>query len=144
MRHALKLAETAYRRGEVPVGSVIVLNGEIVGRGHNMMIESGSVLSHAEILALKDAEENFRDLSEATIYITLEPCPMCLGAILLSRIKHIVYSASDPRTGACGSAIDLIGLGRFPTPPLVTSGLLEEESGELIKAFFKEVRSGEI
>lgn len=144
MEIALQLAEEAYYHNEVPVGAVIVYDGEIIGRGRNRMVELESSLAHAEILSIKDAEENNKHLlNKSTIYITLEPCPMCYGAIIISKIKHIIYSTEDSVLGCCGSVIDLSSIGRFPHQPLITSGILKEKSKELLKSFFHRIRSGE-
>lgn len=142
MEIALELAEEAHKSGEVPVGAVIVNNGEVIGRGRNRIEETESHLAHAEILAIKNAEHKHPELlTKSTIYITLEPCPMCAGAILLCKIPGIIYGASEPKMGALGSAIDLTGLGRFTHQPFVKSGILEERCQSLLKSFFKELRS---
>jgi tRNA(adenine34) deaminase len=145
MTLAVELAKEAYSSGEVPVGSVIVSGDEVIGRGRNRMVEKESSIAHAEILAIKDAEKNnkakFRDSS---LYVTLEPCPMCMGAIILTGIKSVIYGTTDPGLGGCGSAIDIAGIGRFQQPPLIISGIMERECEELLKRFFKELRSGGI
>ncbi|HET7765554.1 MAG TPA: tRNA adenosine(34) deaminase TadA [Burkholderiales bacterium] len=138
MREALQLAAQAALRGEVPVGAVVVKGGKIVGRGYNAPILSSDPTAHAEIRALRDAAtalENYR-LGECTLYVTLEPCTMCAGAIMHARIARLVYGAADPKTGACGSVIDLFGEGRLNHHAEVTGGVLAAEAGKLLSEFF--------
>jgi tRNA(adenine34) deaminase len=142
MRAALALAEEAWRRGEVPVGAVVVSDGRIVGRGFNAPIERDDPTAHAEIAALRDAGwalGNYR-LPESALYVTLEPCPMCAGAIMQARIRRLVFGAGDPKTGACGSVVDLFAERRLNHHTAVTSGVLAEECGALLKRFFAERR----
>ena len=138
MREALQLAVRAEVQGEVPVGAVVVKDGEIVGRGYNAPILSKDPTAHAEIRALRDAAgalENYR-LGGCTLYVTLEPCAMCAGAIMHARIARLVYGAADPKTGACGSVVDLFAENRLNHHTEVTSGVLAAETGKQLSEFF--------
>lgn len=143
MRHALELAEHAWKEGEVPVGAVIVLDDEIIGKGWNRPIASHDPTAHAEIMALREAAAkiaNYR-LCKSTLYVTLEPCPMCAGAIVHARVERVVYAAPDPKGGAAGSVFDLLPTDeRFNHRVSVEHGVLEQESGELLKDFFRHRR----
>lgn len=142
MRHALALAREAWDAGEVPVGAVVVKEGEIVGRGFNAPISRHDPTAHAEIMALRAAAErlgNYR-LPGCSLYVTLEPCAMCLGAIFHARIARVVYGASDPKTGACGSVIDLPAEVRLNHHAEVTGGVLAGECGGLLSQFFAQRR----
>ena len=144
MRAALALAEEAWRRGEVPVGAVVVADGKIVGRGFNAPIERHDPTAHAEIAALRDAAQtlgNYR-LPDCDLYVTLEPCPMCAGAILQARVRRLVFGAADPKTGACGSVVDLFAEPRLNHQTTATGGVLADECGALLKRFFAERRNG--
>jgi tRNA(adenine34) deaminase len=139
MREALALAGQAEAEGEVPVGAVVVLDGAIVGRGWNAPISLHDPSAHAEIRALRDAAarvENYR-LAGATLYVTLEPCAMCTGAIMHARIARLVYGAPDPKTGAAGSVVNLFAEARLNHHTVVESGLLAEECGETLRRFFQ-------
>ena len=142
MDEALVLAKEAFDDGEVPVGCVIVRRGEIVGRGRNRREKDKSALAHAEIEAISEACRNLGGwrLWECTLYVTLEPCPMCAGAIINARIPRVVFGAKDEKYGACGSVCDLFSMD-FNHKPQVTSGVLEEESKALMEAFFRDLRS---
>ncbi|MFO1363316.1 MAG: tRNA adenosine(34) deaminase TadA [Burkholderiales bacterium] len=138
MRAALALAEEAQRAGEVPVGAVVVAAGAIVGRGFNAPISRRDPTGHAEIAALRDAARargNYR-LPGCDLYVTLEPCAMCAGAIIHARIGRVVFGARDPKTGACGSVVDLFAEPRLNHHAVVTGGVLDEECGALLSAFF--------
>lgn len=138
MREALALAREASRRGEVPVGAVLVQGGIIVGRGFNAPISANDPSAHAEISALRDAAArlaNYR-LPGCALYVTLEPCAMCAGAIQHARIARLVYGAVDPKTGACGSVLDLFAEGRLNHHTAVEGGVLATECAELLKNFF--------
>jgi len=138
MHEALALAARAAEQGEVPVGAVVVKNGKIVGRGHNAPISSHDPTAHAEIRALRDAADalgNYR-LGECTLYATLEPCAMCAGAIMHARIARLVYGAPDPKTGACGSVVDLFAENRLNHHAEVTGGVLAAEAGKQLSDFF--------
>ena len=141
MGEALSLAREAAADGEVPVGCVIARNGEIVGRGRNRREKGKSALAHAEIEAISDACRNLGGwrLWECTLYVTLEPCPMCAGAIINARIPRVVYGASDDKCGAVRSVCALFDM-RFNHHPMVEAGLLEEECAALLQEFFRELR----
>lgn len=144
MNEALKEANKAYKKEEVPVGCVIVYNNEIIARAHNTRHKNKSTLDHAEILAIKKANKKLNAwmLDDATLYVTLEPCVMCAGAIFQSRIKRVVYAASEPKFGSFGSIIDLSDpLYKFNHKVIVTKGIKEIESSTLLKKFFKEIRN---
>ena len=141
MREALILARQAAARGEVPVGCVITRGDKIVGRGFNRRETDKSALAHAEILAIDEACNALGGwrLWECTLYVTLEPCAMCAGAILNARIPRVVYGASDKKFGACRSVCNLFDM-HFNHHPQVVSGLLEEESAQLLQDFFQNLR----
>ncbi len=141
MDKALELAKEAARHGEVPVGCVIVRNGEIIGQGRNRREASGSALAHAEIEAIRQACETLGGwrLWDCTLYVTLEPCPMCAGAIINARIPRVVYGASDSKCGACGSVCSLFSMA-FNHHPQVEKGVREEEAAALLTEFFKNLR----
>ena len=142
MREALVLARDAWAAGEVPVGAVVVRNGEIVGRGFNAPISRHDPSAHAEIMALRDAAENLGNyrLVGCSLYVTLEPCVMCMGAIFHARVERVVYGASDPKTGACGSIIDLPAETRLNHHAEVVGGILADECGGLLSGFFAQRR----
>lgn len=146
MQIAIALAQEAGAEGEVPVGAVVVKDGFIIGRGYNAPIKQHDPSAHAEIRALRDAANNLGNyrLIDCTLYVTLEPCAMCAGAIQHARIAQLVYGASDPKTGACGSVIDLMAEDKLNHHTQVTRGVLAEECGALLTAFFKERRSKKI
>jgi len=141
MEQALLLAKEAYDDGEVPVGCVIVRGEEIVGRGRNRREVGKSALAHAEIEAICEACRNLGGwrLWECTLYVTLEPCPMCAGAIVNARIPRVVYGASDAKCGACGSVCDIFSMD-FNHHPQVEKGVMEEECAALLTNFFKNLR----
>ena len=137
MREALALAAEAESRGEVPVGALVVRDGIVIGRGGNQPISAHDPTAHAEVMALRDAaqnEGNYR-LTGATLYVTLEPCAMCAGAIMHARIERVVFGAKDPKTGACGSVVDLFAT-TLNHHASVTGGLLAEECGKRLSTFF--------
>ena len=142
MQQALALAQEAAVHGEVPVGCVIVRNGEIVGRGRNQREEKQAAVSHAEMEAIAQANAALGSwrLDECDLYVTLEPCPMCAGAILNSRVRRVVYGAADAKAGCCGSVTDLFAMP-FNHHPVVESGLRAEEAQALLQAFFKDLRA---
>lgn len=144
MEHALALAAAAGARGEVPVGAVVVCNDEIVGRGGNAPIAASDPTAHAEIGALREAAAALRNyrLPGCTIYVTLEPCVMCAGAIMHSRISRLVFGARDPKTGACGSVVDLFRNPRLNHHTSVTGGVRADECGTLLSGFFAARRPG--
>ena len=141
MGEALALAREAAAEGEVPVGCVVVRRGEIVGRGRNRREKVRNALCHAEIEAINEACRNLNGwrLWECTLYVTLEPCPMCAGAIVNARIPRVVYGASDAKCGACGSVCDLFSM-EFNHHPAVEKGLREDEAAALLTEFFRELR----
>jgi tRNA(adenine34) deaminase len=139
MREAIALAQQAQQAGEVPVGAVVVRDGQIVGRGHNAPIGQRDPTAHAEVVALRDAARrlgNYR-LEGCTLYVTLEPCVMCSGAVLHARLARVVYGATDPRAGAAGSALDVYALASLNPHTEVSGGVLAQECGQLLKDFFK-------
>ena len=141
MKEALTLARQAAAQGEVPVGCVIVRNGQIVGRGRNCRETKKTALGHAEIEAIRDACETLGGwrLWDCTMYVTLEPCPMCAGAIIGARIPTVICGARDEKSGACGSVCDLFSMD-FNHRPQIEFGLLEEESTALLQEFFANLR----
>jgi len=141
MQEALKLAKEAFDDGEVPVGCVIVREGEIVGRGRNRREKGKSALAHAEIEAISDACQRLGGwrLWQCTLYVTLEPCPMCAGAIINARIPRVVYGASDKKCGATGSVCNLFSM-EFNHHPKVEQGILEEACAQLLTDFFANLR----
>ena len=141
MRQALLLAREAAGAGEVPVGCVIVRNGEIVGRGRNRREEKQSALSHAETEAIREANAALGSwrLEDCALYVTLEPCPMCAGAIINARIPRVYYGARDAAMGACGGVLNLF-MEDFPNPPALTGGILEEECRKVLADFFAALR----
>jgi len=142
MREAIREAEKAYRKQEVPVGAVIVLDGNIIGRGHNLVETLQDATAHAEMLAINAASRSLRTwrLNDSILYTTLEPCAMCTGAILLARISHIVFGTCDPRYGACGSVLQLAEQDKLDIRVPITGGILETECSVLLKDFFAQVR----
>lgn len=144
MGEALALAREAGEQGEVPVGAVVVQGGEIIGRGFNAPISAHDPTAHAEVRALRDAASrvaNYR-LSGATLYVTLEPCVMCSGAIFHARIGRVVFGARDPKTGVAGSVIDLFAERRLNHHAQVEEGLLAAACGALLSSFFAARRKG--
>lgn len=143
MKQALKLAKKAYDQHEVPVGCVIVQNGKIIARSYNQRHTTKNSLDHAELIAIKKASKKLNQwiLDDCEMYVTLEPCLMCAGAILQSRIKRLIYATSEPKFGSCGSVINVIENKTFNHQVLLTRDVLEEESKTLLKTFFKEIRA---
>ena len=138
MREALSLARSAECLGEVPVGAVVVCDGQIIGRGFNSPIGASDPTAHAEIAALRDAarnRENYR-LPGCELFVTLEPCAMCAGAILHARIARVVYGARDPKTGVHGSVVDLFAVDRLNHHTEILGGILAEECGNMLSTFF--------
>jgi tRNA(adenine34) deaminase len=138
MQMALSLAKEAAQNGEVPVGAIVVKDGVIIGRGSNAPIAQHDPSAHAEIQAMRDAAKNIGNyrLVDCTLYVTLEPCAMCAGAIQHARIARLVYGASDPKTGACGSVINLMAEERLNHHTEVTGGVMAQECGSLLSQFF--------
>jgi len=143
MRRALALAELARDAGEIPVGAVLAIDGVVVGEGYNRPIASSDPSAHAEMQALRDAAQragNYR-LPGSVLYVTLEPCVMCAGAVMHARVGRLVFGASDPKTGACGGVLDLFSEPRLNHHTRVEGGVLAQECGELLRAFFSTRRS---
>lgn len=141
MSQALALAEKAAEMGEAPVGCVVVLDGEIIGRGYNLREDSGNPLTHAEIIAINEACRHVGGwrLCGAELYVTLEPCPMCAGACINSRIDRVVFGAHDPKAGSIGSVVNLFELP-YNHRPRVTSGVLADECANILSRFFLSLR----
>jgi tRNA(adenine34) deaminase len=142
MREALGLASRAAEAGEVPVGAVVVKDGAVVGRGYNRPLSAKDPTAHAEVMALRDAAEhigNYR-LDECELYVTLEPCAMCAGAIMHARVSRVVYGAADPKSGACGSVVDLFAEDRLNHHATIVGGVMAEEAAKLLQDFFAERR----
>jgi tRNA(adenine34) deaminase len=143
MRLALEQAQRAWAQGEVPVGAVVVKDGEIIATGYNQPIGSHDPTAHAEIVALRAAADklgNYR-LPGCELYVTLEPCAMCSGAMMHARLARVVYAALDPKTGACGSVLDLFGEAQLNHHTEVVGGVLAEQSSAMLKQFFAERRA---
>jgi len=142
MREALREAEKAFREDEVPVGAVIVYKGKIIARGHNQVERLKDSTAHAEILAITSASNSLgtKWLLDTAIYVTIEPCSMCAGALVLSRIKNLYFGAKDPKTGACGSVTNIVNNKKLNHRIKVAKGILAAESSSLLKEFFKKKR----
>lgn len=142
MKEAIKEAKKAESIGEVPIGAIIVKDGEIIGRGYNLRETNQLSNAHAEMIAIVQANEfvgSWR-LEDCTLYVTLEPCPMCAGAIVQSRIPTVVFGATDPKGGCCGTIYNLLDEEKFNHRCEVISGVLEEECGQILSDFFKNLR----
>ena len=142
MREALALASQAAAAGEVPVGAVVVRDGRIIGRGYNRPISSADPTAHAEVIALREAaasEGNYR-LPGCELYVTLEPCAMCVGAMVHARIGRVVYGATDPKTGACGSIVDLPAIAQWNHHGVFSGGVPAAECSDILRRFFAERR----
>jgi len=142
MMEALKEAKKAEELNEVPIGAIIVMEEEIISRAHNLRESKQNAVAHAELLAIDQAcrEIGSWRLENATLYVTLEPCPMCSGAIILSRIKRVVYGATDPKGGCAGTFMNLLQDERFNHQSEVERGILAEECGQLLSTFFRKIR----
>lgn len=142
MRLALKEAQKAKEIDEVPIGAVIVLNGKVIAKAHNLREKNQSSTAHAEVLAINKACKKLNSwrLNGCVLYVTLEPCTMCIGASILSRVDGIVYGAKDPKGGSLGSLYDITLIKGFNHYPWVVSGVCKEESSDLLKTFFKNKR----
>ena len=143
MRIALEEAQKAYDKREVPVGAIVVHEGMIIGRGHNLRETTQNPTTHAEMIAIEEASAHLKSfrLEDCTMYITLEPCVMCSGAIVLSRVARVVYGASDPKGGTAGSLMNLLEEPRFNHRVSVTRGILESECSHMLKSFFRLLRT---
>ncbi|MCT2160448.1 tRNA adenosine(34) deaminase TadA [Granulicatella adiacens] len=142
MREALKEAQKAYDQAEVPIGAVVVLNGEIIGRGHNLREKEQDATLHAEIKAIRQANQHLGSwrLEDCELFVTLEPCPMCSGAMILARMKRVVFGAFDPKAGTAGTFMNLLQDSRFNHQVEVEQGVLEDECKEILQQFFKGLR----
>jgi len=143
MKEALKEAQRAFEEDEVPVGAVIVYKDKIIGRGHNQVERLKDPTAHAEILALTSATNFLKTkwLNGASLYVTIEPCSMCAGALVLSRVKNLYFGAKDPKTGACGSVVNIINNKKLNHRINVKKGTLEKDCSSLLKNFFREKRT---
>jgi tRNA(adenine34) deaminase len=146
MESALREAEQAYRRKEVPIGAVIVQEGRIIGKGHNQTETLQDPTAHAEIIAITAAAASLgsRRLEGCSLYVSLEPCPMCAGAIVTARIPRLVYGTRDPKAGACGTLYNIVQDDRLNHRAEVVSGILEARAAALLSEFFAKVRSGAV
>ncbi|MCM3398042.1 tRNA adenosine(34) deaminase TadA [Oceanobacillus profundus] len=142
MEAAIEEAQKALTLNEVPIGAVIVYNDEIIARGYNLRESSQTTLSHAELIAIQEANEKIGSwrLEDCTLYVTLEPCPMCAGAIVQSRIKRVVYGATDPKAGCAGTLMNLLNEPRFNHQVELTAGVLQTECAALLTDFFRALR----
>ena len=146
MKQALKQAHMAYHKKEVPVGCIVVQNDKIISRSYNKRQTNKSTLDHAEMIAIKKACKKLNKwiLDDCEMYVTLEPCLMCAGAILQARFKRLIYATKEPKFGSCGSIINVIEDKTFNHQVLLRTGVLEEEASNLIKSFFKEIRTSKL
>ena len=142
MCEALREAQLALHTADVPVGAVVVVHGTVIGRGRNQREALADPTAHAEILALRQAARHLGSwrLTAATLYVTLEPCIMCIGAAVLSRIERLVFGCRDPKAGACGSQFDILGTGRLNHTFPIIAGVCEREASALLSGFFRELR----
>lgn len=142
MRAAIEEAEKAGAKLEVPIGAVVVLNGEIIGRGHNLREVTHDATTHAEMIAIREANQHLGNwrLEDTQLFVTLEPCPMCSGAMILSRVKELYYGAPDPKGGTAGTLMNLLGDERFNHQVTIEKGLLEAECAALLTNFFRMLR----
>ncbi|WP_206859019.1 tRNA adenosine(34) deaminase TadA [Candidatus Enterococcus mangumiae] len=143
MRVAIEEAKKAEALAEVPIGAIVVHEGQIIGRGHNLRETTQNATTHAEMIAIQEACEAIGSwrLGETQLYVTLEPCPMCSGAMILSRVKEVYFGAFDPKGGTAGTLMNLLEDERFNHQAYVEGGILEEECGELLSAFFRNLRA---
>ncbi|MCM3130914.1 tRNA adenosine(34) deaminase TadA [Paenibacillus provencensis] len=142
MREAISEAMKAETLGEVPIGAIVVKDNEIIGRGYNLREIHYDATAHAEIIAIKQASEHLKAwrLLDCKLYVTLEPCPMCAGAIVQSRIPHVVYGTTDPKAGCAGTLMNLLQESRFNHQTEITSGVLQEECAAMLTSFFRKLR----
>jgi tRNA(adenine34) deaminase len=142
MQEALKEAKKAYKKNEVPVGAIVVYNNKILAKAHNLNITTNDPTAHAEILALRKASKILRNyrLLDCEMYTTLEPCPMCAGAMVYARIKRLVYATEDPKSGCCKSVLNIVNNNKLNHRIEVVSGVCKKEVEKLLKKFFKKLR----
>ena len=142
IKEALKQAEKAKKKDEVPVGAVLVHEGKVIARGHNRNIDINDPTAHAEIIAIREACKKFKyhRLNGCKLYVTLEPCSMCVGALVLARVSEIIFGAYDPKTGACGSVFNIANNKKLNHRIKVTGGVLEKDCSVMLKDFFKNKR----
>ena len=142
MREAIREAQIAASYGEVPIGAVIVKDGQVIARGHNMREIWKDPTAHAELIAIREAARQTAGwrLTGCTLYVTLEPCPMCAGSIILSRVDHVVIGAMDPKGGAVGSKLNIVETDEFNHRPEVTTGVLADECSMMLREFFRGLR----
>lgn len=142
MKEAIRQAKKAWKIEEVPIGCVIVYDGKIIGRGYNRRTIDKNTLAHAELQAIRKASRVMKDwrLEDCTLYVTLEPCQMCSGAIVQARVKRVVVGCMNPKAGCAGSILNLLQMDEFNHQVELTTGVLEEECSQMMKAFFKELR----
>lgn len=142
MNRAIELAEQAAAIGEVPIGAIVVKDNQIIGQAYNLREKTMRATAHAELMAIEDANQrsNAWRLEGASLYVTLEPCPMCAGAIINARLKEVIYGASDPKAGCAGSLCNLLEDIRFNHQPQVISGIHTEKTGQLLSDFFQKLR----
>lgn len=142
MRYAIEEAKKAEEIGEVPIGAVMVYQGEVVGRGYNLREREQDPTAHAEMIAIKEASERLGSwrLIDCDLYVTLEPCPMCAGAIIQSRVRRVIFGTLDPKAGCAGSLMNLLEDSRFNHQTEVEVGVLQEECSELLTHFFRQIR----
>ena len=146
MDHALREAEQAYKRKEVPIGALVVQNGKVIGRGYNQVETLKDPTAHAEMIAITAAATQLGNhrFDKCTLYVTLEPCAMCAGAIVLARLERVVFGASDPKAGACGTLFNIVKDKRLNHQVELVGGVLEAKCGGILKDFFSKVRSSGI
>lgn len=146
MKLALEEARRAYNKAEVPIGAVVVKEDEVIARSHNLREKLADPTAHAEILAVKRAANNLGDwrLYNCTIYVTVEPCIMCAGALVQARVERLVYGTTDLKAGAAGSVLDLVNSSKFNHQLEVKSAILEDECKKIMKSFFQDLRQGRI
>lgn len=142
MKQALAEARKAEAIGEVPIGALVVKEGQIIGRGYNLRERDQDPTAHAEIIAIREAAESLGSwrLIDCTLYVTLEPCPMCAGAIMLSRVDRVVYGATDPKAGCAGTLMNILSDARFNHQTEVIAGVMAEECGDALRQFFARLR----
>ena len=146
MDHALREAEQAYKRKEVPIGALVVQNGKVIGRGYNQVETLKDPTAHAEMIAITAAATQLGNhrFDKCTLYVTLEPCAMCAGAIVLARLERVVFGASDPKAGACGTLFNIVKDKRLNHQVELVGGVLEAKCGGILKDFFSKVRANGI